>query len=597
MATGAQETIKWTLTLVDIVTGPAKTSVLALAGLDRKYNESTQVLSRFEKTLHAVNVAMSAGSSVFGAASKGFGALGSSLSLVSSNLVEGARLLKDMAYDMGALALGAAAYREDTVVGMKALFQGMANGGELANELFDHAMRTAIKTKFETRDVIDIYNRALTAGIATSHLDTIAAAVSDVSTAFGQARGSRFMNAILKMQMSGRTTFGTLQQAGLAGGGVPYEEIAKELGLDTKKYLSKGDLSTAVRKELLKGVDASIGIKALLERTRTFFDPGGKLGDYAVKQSETLSGVYSNFKEAVTNLFMRRSFSEIEGIKNLKGTMITITKLFDPTQSGSAGKAAQKFQEVVNRIANDILSVFGIKETTTANKLFEILIAGAEGFERQLKKLTVWINETLKPAIADLFTGEVSLGDSMKNALIEFGRILGEGIAQGMAEGVKGGAKAVWDWTVGAPSLETQAFAEKASGWDAGFMAKITSAQKGRSEVPKIPSMQKTGEDAGKGLEQGIRLALDMHSPSRVMYNIGRDGIAAGLTQGTKAGVKDARRTDAFSGGAIVFSGPVTIAVQPPDGSDASVQRSLTEAMLRVVERASRSPGASMVQR
>lgn len=170
-----------------------------------------------------------------------------------------------------------------------------------------------------------------------------------------------------------------------------------------------------------------------------------------------------------------------------------------------------------------------------------------------------------------------------------------------MGQGVKSGASSLLGWfnkPLFGDEKTPEVLAQSSPVYDALFGAKVGKfAESRRPRVPIVDSAQKAGEDAGKGLEQGIRLALDMHSPSRVMYNIGRDGIAAGLTQGTKAGVKDARRTDAFTGGAIVFSGPVTIAVQPPDGSDASVQRSLTEAMLRVVERASRSPGASMVQR
>lgn len=598
-----QEAVKWVLQVVDIISSPVRTSVLALVGLDKQLGLSITQLGRFEKALYVSSLAIKG----LAAAS---GPIGGAIVSLTGGLMKAAESLGSMLASVGEVAFGNVAYREDTVVGLKAIFGSMIKderqAGEAANQLFDHAMQAALKTKFETKDIVDIYSKLMTAGFKVNQLDTLTSAISNVSTAFGLNAGQRFLASMRTMQSTGRVQWGTFRQAGLASGGFAIKEAAGLLGLDTNK--STSELTKLLQKKMRDGVDASVGIKAYMMRIKSFFDPNGQLGDYAVKQSETLSGIYSNFKEAVTNLFMSRSFADLPALAGLKKTMLNITALFKDSKDG-----ANQFGALLNRVADDLLSVFDIGPESAKGLFDTILTVGNYLEQNVIRPFTLWLKGTVGPGIMKILGTEGGVIGALKDAATEIGRLLGLGMFEGFKAAMSGGVGNA----MGKPQGKTWNFFSKeywkgnggVSQWNAnGFawgdifgkakpVAPLSSNEDWGTgpRAPNISAVRPVGTNVAGALKEGLNEGLGIHSPSTVGKKIGYN-LGNSIRNGTKEGLgmNGGGRVDGMGAG-ITFTGPVYVTLAPANGTDAAMEKEMSMALLRLVRRASRSPGADVL--
>lgn len=591
MADSAADVVKWVFTVQDLISSPVRNSVLALAGLDRKFQESGRALSDFERNLHILNLTFAAGQKFWGTVGGGLGKMADIAGGAATVLLKAANVAKDMLVAAGDLAWDGFAYREETILQMKTQFKEMAGGEEnaakLANNLFDHAIEVARQTKFEQREVIGMYKDLLKSGFTVSELDTVVAAIADVSTVEGKHAGDSFTLAIRKMKEAKRTTFGAWQQAGMAGPGVPYKNIAPMIGLDPN--MPEVELSKAVRKKLLQGVSSDIGIKSILNEVRRVYEAGQPLGTIAIAQAETLTGIWSNFKEAFSSLFMTEQFQHVKGFETLKTSLKVVTDLFKiSTPSG------QRLMDIVSRISDDFLSMIGITPST-AGAAFDKILDIAERLELVIRKITSWIRDSLLPAFGKMITTEGGFTAAVKQSLIDLGKWVGVGVAEGMKTAALGAIGVETEAEKNAADIAAERAREEKARADAALpLANIPSSGGGFSIVG-LDSGKNAGDGLAAGTAEGLATSLESHSPSRVTQDIGRtagrnagDGLAMGMRQGLSGG-------NSGGGPSIVFTGPVSIPLSIASADAAgldSFRRQLRVTLMSMT----RNPGSIMAE-
>lgn len=580
------EVVKWIFTVQDVISGPVRGSILALAGLDRQFNTSTKQLSEFERALHMVNLTFAAGQKFWGTASSGLGKMTDLAGGAASVILKAADAAKDVLVDAGKMAWEGFAYREEAILNMKTQFKEMAgseeNAAKFANDLFDHAIDVAKKTKFEQREVIGMYRDLLKSGFSTSELDTVVSAIADVSTLEGTEAGKSFTLAIRKMKEAKRTTFGAWQQAGMAGPGVPYKGIAPMLGLDPN--MNEVELSKAVRKKMLQGVGSDIGIKSILEEVRRVYEAGQPLGTIAIAQAQTLTGVWSNFKEAFSSMFMSSAFQKVEGFTTLKQALMTITNLFDVNTP-----RGERLMNVMSNITNDFLSMIGITPET-AGAAFDQIVNIAEKLELVIRKITSWIRDVMLPAFGKMITTEGGFTAAVKNALISLGKWVGVGIAEGMKHAALGVFESESDAEKEAKAAE--AAKEKKAHEDRTYenqFAGIPSS--GPFQIVGMQQGQNAGDGLAAGTTEGLKTSLDAHSPSRVTRDIGRQaGQDAG--SGLALGMRDGLRSTGPASGPV-FTGPVYLSVEVDDAGEAGIAQFRVR-LAQSIRDMSRAPGRTI---
>jgi hypothetical protein len=136
------ESTKWTLEFdTGKFTGPAVEGANAVNQFNITLNQAKQSLTNLEAASHGLNVA---------------GAFMKAASVVSG-IVSG---IGSAVVGFAEMAIDAAAFKEETLAGFTAVYQS----ADVAVGLFDHALQVAKLTKFETKDVVDLYNRLAVGG-------------------------------------------------------------------------------------------------------------------------------------------------------------------------------------------------------------------------------------------------------------------------------------------------------------------------------------------------------------------------------------------------------------------------------------------------
>lgn len=403
------ETLKWILQLKNELSPAAAAGAASLVQLQIELKQTARELTALEKASHGLNV----GKGILGALSGGLSFVG--------DIAGG---LFDAAASFGKMALSGISFREDTSVAFKQLL-GTA---EAADALFENSLRVAKLTKFETRDVVNLYTELLGAQFKQGDLNTIVAGLSDLGTARGPEKMAQLEHALMKVQSQGKLTADALGEITLSG--VSRTKINEQLGkaLGIKETDSK-KLSDKVAAALKKGtVDATTGVGAVMDALREMFDKGGVLGDFAKAQSETLSGVWSNFKEAFSNLFMSKSTQELPAIAQLKKSMLLVSGFFDT--SPAKGK---QVLAVVNRLVEDLLGLFKL-DPGNAEAAFDKMLGWLESFEAGVKRVTTWIGDELFPAISNAFNQDGGFLATITRVLVQAMRVAGGAFAEGLAE-------------------------------------------------------------------------------------------------------------------------------------------------------------------
>lgn len=355
--------------------------------------------------------------------------IGSAFGAVSSVVSAGASL----AYDFGRMAISAQAMRENSVSAFTAIY----GSSEKANDLFDNARTLAKQTKFDTADVVKIYNTLAANNFNADELQRYSLAVADISSARGTDKGEQFLTAISKIRSSKTATYGNLQSAGLAGPG--QENIFGALGQIT----GLGDLSKADwQKKLRSGsVTREQALQAVLQATAGKFDTNtGQLGEFAKAQGGgTWEGLISNIRNGLGDVLNSKFFATIPAMESFKTLLKAIGGdggLFDETTL-----RGQRFAELTAKFVQDIFLPFGgITLDNTGSVMDRILDAG-EKLEVQFHRFS-----------AEVSKGFVQILNDVEAPLTEMAIRIAGAMAFAVGKAAARVGSTLWDRTGGALS-------------------------------------------------------------------------------------------------------------------------------------------------
>lgn len=193
--------------------------------------------------------------------------------------------------------IAAAAEYEQTVISMQGIFQGtgmsVQQAADKTKSYLGELRDFAAKTPFELPQTLDAVKRLLSIGYAADDVkDRLLPAIGDITSALGQPASSisGVVYAFGQMKSAGRVLSQDLMQIGNALPGFNAKmTIAKEL--------FNGDVA-AMSKAMEDGsLDSNRAIDALIAGMQKFPGAAGAME----RQSATLNGVISTFKDTVNN--------------------------------------------------------------------------------------------------------------------------------------------------------------------------------------------------------------------------------------------------------------------------------------------------------
>ncbi len=350
------------------------------------------------------------------------GAAGAAFGLVTDVVSAGASL----AFQFGKMAISSQAMRENSV----AAFSSVYGSAEVGNKLFDEARRMGQLTKFETKDVVGIYNTLAANNFRQDELQKWGWATADIASMRDPEKGQQYLNAISKIRSSKTATFGTIQSAGMAGPGA--ENVFTELG----KITGKGEMGRGEWQKYLRGnnVTRDQALDAVMRATIAKYDKKtGKIGDAAREQGQgTWEGLISNIGEGLGNTLSRKSITDLPELKQFKGLLGSIGELFDENSV-----RGQKFGDLMGKFVSDVFIPFGGLDGKS-DKILDKLLEGGGRIEEWFRGVMTEIRQGIDEAMKD------------PNGAIEgFAGKIGMAIGSGIWLGLKGVTTGVAQYAVG----------------------------------------------------------------------------------------------------------------------------------------------------
>lgn len=470
----------------------------ALAKLPKPAADGSAALKSIEEPAGGAGEAL-------GGLEEELGPLTGGLSVLAGVVLSVGAAVGALVFEGAKFALESSDFKNSTLVSLKALLGTEAAAEDTYGQIDGIAKRIGVSQADVAGKATELINSGVKSGAQLEATLKASYALAAVDPA-----GASKLEAIIK-KSAGAGSF-QLSKKQLAGTGVSYKDIAKQLGVSEAQLTSQikaGQISAE------KGLDA---LNAAIN---------GKLGDLAHEKAlATLPGQLGILKATATSIF-----SNVNTKPFVEGLGKIVALVDEGTPSGQAMKAALVGGfDAVFKVASSTLPV--IKAF-----LLELVIAG----------LKVYI--AIKPAV-DHFKKLFEGGDN-KNA-IQAVELLADGIGYVaektadlivftayMVEGTIAGYQAV----AGAVSSVVD---EVTAAYNAVASLFSGSEGLGTSFVDGIVSGIENGAsrvyDAAKNLansaEDSVKSALGIASPSKVMADLGghtADGFAAGVDAGAPA--------------------------------------------------------------
>jgi hypothetical protein len=349
------ENLNWSFNLANGVAAPATDMAAALEVLTRKLQSTATAFDGFEKKL-ASSMAESKAS-----VAKESGGLISSLGEVGLAITA----VKDIAgpiFSAGGWALDkvfqfekagvdALAFKETTL----ASFETLLGSAEEAQAFFKQAAWLGKATPFQTRDVVEQFQRLLSSGFTKEEVPVVFQALGDAAALRGF--DPQVMNHIgnaLGHMMSNGFNEGSIRMLSLDAAGTGFSKerlrnkLAENLGLDPDSIdamISNGEIS------------ARTGVRAFID-VMAEHAGGGMTGGGMLRLQDTFEGVKSTLESTVEDFFLTLDSraDAVQGFAVLKGAMINLRTALDTT-TGS-GKHLQ--DAVVSAFSNIASAMFGV---------------------------------------------------------------------------------------------------------------------------------------------------------------------------------------------------------------------------------------------
>jgi hypothetical protein len=200
--------------------------------------------------------------------------------------------------------------------------------------------------------------------------------------------------------------------------------LGKALGIKEDDF---GKLTKKIQKAIQDGkVSDNMLINAGLESIQAKLNPGGKLGDYAIKQSETLTGLISTAKSSFGDLVMGMSFDKLPGLQNFKDFLKTATGMLD-----TGSESGKRLQEIIGNLINDVFSIFDISPDS-AKKSFAGILDIAETLEKKVKGVAKFIKDDMIPGLMEAFNTDGGIMEKLKVGLVAVMKVAGGGLLIGL---------------------------------------------------------------------------------------------------------------------------------------------------------------------
>lgn len=359
--------LKWTFSLVDRMTKPAKTVEKALGGVEGKLEQVTKtadkvekkkpfrfldgltatspraakavvkVTTAFEGLKKAFDSASRSSSPIAGTLGATAGALGgvtmAAVAAAGAVAAVGAGLIAGASF----MAIKAASSRKDLLIG----FEAVLGSGKAANKALDEASDLSAKIGITSGNVQKAYLDMLRLGVERRHAPVIAQGLADLAATMGDEREAVFgqlTDVVAKMSSSGKFDVAALKAVRTTLRTEDIEAtLAKRLGV----------VPAQVQKMLQAGkVSADEGIAALLETIQTQVNQGGALGTTAAKVAGGIGHQWENLKSNFSSMF------ELVDISPLERAMAKMNEIF-------ASERGQKMVEKINLVLGGL---FGLIE-------------------------------------------------------------------------------------------------------------------------------------------------------------------------------------------------------------------------------------------
>lgn len=416
--------------------------------------------------------------------------------------------------------------------------------GKAAKDVWNDSIFLADRTPLDTQGVVTSMKSLLALGMNKDEARFSFQAMGDVASLSSSPEQALEMMtlALGQMKAAGKANMQDLRQivnwSASAGVGISqvYETIAQQMGKQTS------DIPKMMEQGLISG---EMGVFAIL---KTFQDKvsNGSAGSVMLAQSRTLTGILSNLKSAPFNFF--QAVTDSAGFNNFKDALFNISEVFKPTTA-----AGQK----VLALLTDM-----VDESFTFLKAF----SGEGGQER----FADWLKEAalgIRLFISQVKTGFLAGMDSFNSILgtsSESGRSFSKTLENiGSAVGLVLNAIGIVSGFIVRWGQEFKNGFDLTS-WLAGHAAAVVPLGVAIGEgivngmiqgiLNKTPDSLKSIAAVAAGIIATPMAMLDMHSPSKVFEDMGRNTIA-----GFNLGVENEPVTPMISS-----SGAGNTAIQAP---------------------------------
>lgn len=298
------ESLEWMLRLVDQVTGPAKAVQKAMGGIQSQQKAMSGASGGISmKSFEGLTESL-------GMVAAGFGEVAAAAALAAAPFAIGSGI----AVAGGMWALDAMSFKENTLTA----FKTMLGSEEAASRVFAKINKFAADTPFETKDVVSMAQRFVTAGFKESDLEKLMLTAGDVGARFGADKMQSTISAIAKVKAKGKLggeALDMLADAGVGTGAI-LDAIAKTRGLtrdQVQKLVSAG------------GISADEGVAAISQAVANTLS-GGKLGQATLEAGKSVTGMLSTLASRPFDLFMKANAKgAFDGFKRLLQVVIDAT--------------------------------------------------------------------------------------------------------------------------------------------------------------------------------------------------------------------------------------------------------------------------------
>lgn len=249
-----------------------------------------------------------------------------------------------VAFQIGEALLNLAAFRESTLTTLRVLSGG--NRGA-ARRQFGNAITIANQTPDDTQAVAARQANLRVAGYSERETTPLMAGIADIQAARGNQAASSAELLLSQFRGTGRVDGGDLRQLQAAGIGQGQflDSIARQLGINNPDERAR---RLAARQAITaRRVTGDQGTQALLDSVRSQYNGGAALGTLAREQSGTLTGSISNLSNALPNLALRIATEDLPGVQALQRNIVGITNALDTSTA-----SGRRFQAALSALIN-----------------------------------------------------------------------------------------------------------------------------------------------------------------------------------------------------------------------------------------------------